>query len=227
MPNRLSPHIAILDYGMGNLFSVLNACEKFGMEGKITSSREDVQNADAVILPGVGAFGDAMETLEKRGLTGLLKEVATSGKLLVGICLGMQILMTESFEFGHHLGLGLIRGKVVRFEKPVGPAGHILKVPEVQWNQIRIRAHNGGDPWSETMLAGVKEGEYMYFVHSYYCIPEDPDLVLSLSRYGNIDYCSTIGKGNVFACQYHPERSGPAGLKIYENLASVLKKKRQ
>ena len=215
--------IAIVDYELGNLFSVANACEKFGMTASITSSKEKIWNADAVILPGVGAFGDAMESLKRLDLIEPLKEVARSGTPFIGICLGMQLLMTESFEFGHHQGLGLIPGKVIHFENLKDSSGRVLKVPEVQWNQIRKTSATRAD----TLLEGVDEGEYMYFVHSYYCIPRDKRHILSVSRYGNVEYCSTVAEDNVLACQYHPEKSGRAGLEFYKNLASMIEKRKK
>lgn len=216
--------IAIVDYQMGNLFSVLNACEKVGLQAVITSRKEEVEAADAVILPGVGAFGDAIRALKRLHLVESLEKIAIGHKPLVGICLGMQLMMTESFEFGHHQGLGFFQGKVVRFEEPRDEEVRILKVPEVQWSRVFRKRRSEADPWAHTILDGISNGEYMYFVHSYYCVPDQQNYVLSTSNYGNVEYCSTLSRGNIFACQYHPERSGLSGLKMYENLAKLLKK---
>lgn len=224
MPETKAPRVAIVDYGMGNLFSVKHACGQVGLPAEITSSRHAVLDADAVILPGVGAFGDAMDILRKLDLVDILKEVAASSKPLVGICLGMQLLMTESFEFGHHAGLGIIPGSVVPFESP--QAGQrVLKVPEVCWNQMFQVENSGHDPWAGSLLEGLPDGVFMYFVHSFYCQPEDPGLILSQTRYGNIDFCSSLSNRNIFACQCHPERSGPQGLRVYTNLAKLLGRK--
>lgn len=207
--------VAIVDYGLGNLFSVKHACAHAGMRAEVTSSKADILAADAVILPGVGAFGDAMANLRRLDLVEPLRDIAQSAKPLVGICLGMQLVMSESFEFGRYEGLGLVKGPVVRFEEPT-EGGRTLKVPQVGWNRV-FPARAGG--WKGTLLEGVGEGEYMYFVHSFYAKPEDGAVVLSTSDYGHIEFCSALSRGNVTAFQFHPERSGPAGLRVYANLA--------
>jgi glutamine amidotransferase len=224
---------AIVDYGLGNLFSVKHACEHVRMQAVITSSKDEIFHADVVILPGVGAFGDAIAALKRLDLMNPLKEIAASDKPLIGICLGMQLLMTESFEFGHHKGLGIIVGPVVKFEDPVGALGK-LKVPQVGWNRIyektgrRTRQQGKGtsqDSWSASPLQGLDDGEFMYFVHSYYAKPEDPDVVLSASCYGNVEFCSSLRHRNIFASQFHPERSGLQGLHIYRNVASLIQRR--
>jgi glutamine amidotransferase len=211
------PIVAIVDYGMGNLFSVQQACRQAGLEATITRSASDIEKARAVILPGIGAFGSAMATLSKLGLVEPLRGAAASGKPLVGICLGMQLLMTESHEFGRHRGLDLIPGEVVRFSDR-RPAGSRLKVPQIGWNRIF------GTPavWKNTLLRDVRDGEYMYFVHSYYCKPEDATVILSTTRYGETEFCSSLQWRNIFACQFHPERSGLPGLSIYDALSASL-----
>ena len=221
MPDNHQPQVAIVDYGMGNLFSVKHACEHAGLQATITSSRAEVLAADAVIVPGIGAFSDAMETLRRHDLVTALQEIAASDKPLVGICLGMQLLMTESFEFGRHAGLDIIPGSVVRFQDPQGSTGP-LKVPEVCWNPLcRVKSETG-DPWANTLLRGLPDGVFMYFVHSYYCQPEDRSVALSTTHYGDIEFCSSLRYRNIFACQCHPERSGPLGLQVYRNLAALL-----
>lgn len=209
------PTAAIVDYGMGNLFSVKRACESVGMKAEITSSSKAIFEAEAVILPGVGAFGHAMETLKELNLVTTLQEVARSSKPFLGICLGMQLMMTESFEFGHHEGLGLIPGSVRHFEDPRDSSGKILKVPQVGWNRISPSSPNS---WEGTPLEGLPEGEFMYFVHSYYVTPQDSKVSIATSRYGHLEFCSSLNRENLFACQFHPERSGPQGLKIYAQL---------
>lgn len=213
--------VAIVDYGMGNLFSVKHACEHAGLSAVITSSRRDVLQADAVILPGVGAFGDAMETLRNLDIVSALMEVAASTRPLVGICLGMQMLMDESFEFGRHKGMGIIPGSVLRFDNPAGPNG-IFKVPQIGWNRLN-HSIEGKDQWEDTLLEGLPDGVFMYFVHSFYILPEDESVVLATTRYGHIEFCSALRYRNIFACQCHPERSGAGGLRVYENLARILK----
>lgn len=213
---------AVIDYGLGNLYSVRRACERAGMRGLITSRKDEILSADMVILPGMGAFEDAMSMLRKLDLVEVLRNVAASGTPLVGICLGMQLLMSESAEFGLHEGLDIIAGQVIRFENPQ-EHGRVLKVPQVQWNRIArpTTGREGRDVWEATPLEGIDEGEYMYFVHSYYAVPMDQSVVLSVSQYGHFSVCSSLSCKNIFACQFHPERSGYAGLRIYENLARL------
>lgn len=202
---------AIVDYGMGNLFSVKRACEHEGMDATITSRGDDLLASEVVILPGVGAFGDAMETLRRLGLVALLREIAESDRWLVGICLGMQLFMQESREFGRHEGLGIIPGDVVQL--PNGAPPQAVKVPQVGWN----RAH-AARPWAGTWLDGMTDGAYLYFVHSFYVRPADPEVVLATTRYGPTTFCSVLQRRRVVACQAHPERSGPAGLRLYRRL---------
>ena len=221
--------VTIVDYGLGNLFSVQQACEHAGMRTVITSSHREIKKADAVILPGVGAFGDAMATLARLDLVGALVDVAASSKPLVGICLGMQLLMTESNEFGHHRGLGIIEGEVVRLETSADDAG-VNKVPQVGWNRIypagadadRDDFKAAGTPWKAPLLGGVADGGYMYFVHSYYPKPVDPEVVVSTTSYGSVEFCSSLRSGFVFGCQFHPERSGWEGMRVYRNLAKLI-----
>ena len=219
--NPKQPQVAIVDYGMGNLFSVRHACQYVGLEASITSSQQEIVSADAVILPGVGAFGDAMEALRRFDLTSPLKDVAASSKPLLGICLGMQLFMSESVEFGRHSGLGIIPGTVVRLENALGANG-VLKVPHVCWNRLN-RAAGAEDLWEGSLLSWLLDGVFMYFVHSFQVKPEDANVVIATTSYGIIEFCSAISYGNIFACQCHPERSGPEGLKVYSNLASLLR----
>ena len=220
--------VAIVDFGMGNLFSVGQACEEAGLSGFTTSSPHDLLEADAVILPGVGAFSDAMAALTRLDLISPLLDVAASRKPLMGICLGMQLLMSESHEFGRHNGLGIIEGEVIRLDVSLG-GPRATKVPQIGWNQIcsppgipkpsslKIENH-----WNNTLLNGLPDGAYMYFVHSYYAKPVDTCLVTSISHYGENEFCSSLTKGNIFASQFHPERSGLGGLRVYRNLAAAV-----
>jgi len=224
MSNEALPerYVAIVDYGMGNLFSVRRACERAGLTALVTSDKNTLLSAVGVILPGVGAFGDAMATLSRFDLVAPLKEVAARGTPLLGICLGMQLLMTESSEFGNHQGLGLIEGRVVRFERPLGPHGP-LKVPQIGWNSIYPPNHSptASDPWARTLLSGIATGAYMYFVHSHYVCPATTE-PLSTSAYGHIEFCSALAKDHITACQFHPEKSGPAGLQVYRTFADLI-----
>jgi len=216
---------AIVDYGLGNLFSVKHACAYAGMQGIITADKDEIKAADVVILPGIGAFGDAMTALHKLDLVGLLQDMAADNRLMLGVCLGLQLLMGESHEFGIHEGLGIIPGAVVRFRKPVTTFGvgenqtiRSLKVPQIGWNRICQPAPGA---WDNTPLAGLPDGAYMYFVHSFYAQPADPSVVMATSNYGGIEFCSALRYRNVFACQFHPERSGPPGLHIYQNIRTI------
>lgn len=222
MPVNSSPTVAIVDYGLGNLYSVVRACERVGLAAEITSDKRKILAAEAVILPGVGAFGDAMQNLRSLDLVGPLREIACSDTPLLGICLGQQLLMTESEEFGTHQGLDIIPGRVVHFGRPQGALG-TLKVPQVGWNRV-FRPENsaGDDAWTESPLADLANGTYMYFVHSYYVETENRDVVLSISHYGDVTFCSAVRQRNVIAFQFHPERSGHDGLHVYQNFANQL-----
>ena len=226
MSEQVKHKVAIVDYGLGNLFSVKNACEKVGLKGQVTNQRNQIMNSDAVILPGVGAFGDAMHSLRQWGLIEVLIELATSYKPLIGICLGMQLLMEESFEFGHQEGLGIIKGSVKPFQNYSEKKKKKIKVPQVGWNKIyRPKNNSHNNMWVDTFLEGLMDGEFFYFVHSFYIKPNEENLVLSSTEYGDLCFCSCLKRRNIFACQFHPERSGVQGLRIYENLATYLNHK--
>jgi len=215
------PVVAIIDMGLGNLFSVKNACEYVGMKAIITSLRREIDDADAIIIPGVGAFGDAMKALDALSLASVLRENIDDKKPLMGICLGMQILMTEGTEFGYFEGLDCIAGTVVRFENPQSDLGP-LKVPEICWNRMVRPHHAPYDLWFDTPLNGLPDGIFMYFNHSYYVKTRDPSVVISETDYGDITFCSAFRKGNIFGIQAHPERSGINGLKVYENFLDMI-----
>jgi glutamine amidotransferase len=210
--------VAVIDIHMGNLFSVQQACEHVGLEVEITSNAELINSADAVILPGVGAFGDAMQFLKAKGLDVTIKEVIAQGKPFFGICLGMQLLMSESEEFGKHKGLDIIKGKVVRF---AGEQTRRIKVPQVGWNQILLSNNFRSNP-QDCFCTDIKDGEYMYFVHSFYVIPQDKNVTAFETVYEDIRYSSGIVKDNIFAAQFHPEKSAQKGIKIYENWAKFI-----
>lgn len=217
----MSKRIAIVDYQLGNLFSVQQACSYLGYDAYITSDPHTVVNADYVILPGVGAFNDAMRNMEKLDLIASIKDFVASGKPFMGICLGLQLFFTESEEFGTSKGLNLIEGVVKKFSNK-DIHGDVLKVPQISWNQIYEPNQN---VWQNTPLSICKEGDYMYFVHSFYAQPSSSEVILSTTNYGGYNYCSSILKDNVFACQFHPEKSGQYGVKIYENWINHFNKK--
>ena len=210
--------IVIIDFGMGNLFSIKLACESAGLKCLITDQKKDILEAGGVILPGVGAFGDAMAYLKKFDLIGPLKDFIDSGRPFLGICLGMQLLMSESEEFGRHKGLNIIQGSVVRFPLQ-SSQGEKIKVPQVGWNQIFPRDKTQENFSQTSPLKGSKKGEYMYFVHSFYVKPAEENLIVSLTDYEGTLYCSSLQKGNIFAAQFHPERSAKQGVQIYKNWA--------
>lgn len=206
---------------MGNLFSVEQACVHTGLKAIIASNPRDISLAAGVILPGVGAFGDAMNALKHLKLIRPILDFIATGRPFMGICLGMQLLFTESEEFGKHKGLAVIPGRVVRF--PGSDKNNWKeKVPEVGWNSIRMPSHVPGRGWTGTLLDGISDGAYMYFVHSFYCLPYDKGCVISVTEYANVRYCSSIACGNIFACQFHPEKSAEAGLKVYRNWAKMM-----
>ena len=215
------PSVAVIDYGMGNLFSIKNACLVSGMDAKITDSRRDIFDADAVILPGVGAFYDAMESLKRLKLVSVIKDIAESEKLLFGICLGMQLLMGKSNEFENCKGLEIIEGDVVPFAESSHEDGRRFKIPHINWNRIWKEKK---ESWNNTLLDCLSDGEQMYFAHSYYCLPEVQEIILSTTKYETIEFCSAFQYGNVIACQFHPERSGREGLLVYEELCSQISK---
>jgi len=206
----------IVDYGMGNMFSVRRACEHAGIDAVVASDKNTITKADSVILPGVGAFGNAMENLKKLDLVAPLTDMVASGKPFMGICLGFQLLMSESEEFGCASGLNIIRGSVKKF--PVKNSEG-AKIPQIGWNSVL--KYPGGD-WAGSMLDGVCETDYMYFVHSFYVEPEDSAIKCSRTAYAGIDYCSSISTGNIFGCQFHPEKSAWTGLKVYANFKKKI-----
>lgn len=214
------PEVAIVDYGVGNLFSVQNACSVSGLNARITSHGEQILSSQGVILPGVGSFAAAMDQLRKLDLIDAIEAAAASGKPFVGICLGMQLLMSESYEFGRHSGLGIIPGRVVRLAGGQ-ESEHVKKVPQVSWNQL-VKSRAPDDAWAGTPLCGLPDGVFMYFVHSYFVEPEDTGVIIARTEYGVQNFCSALQYRNIFACQCHPERSGSQGLFVYRNLARML-----
>lgn len=201
--------IAIIDYGLGNLRSVQCALRRIGAESAITADAGEISAADGLILPGVGAFWRAMENLRELGLTEVVLEFVRNGKPLLGICLGMQLLFSESNEHGRHEGLGIIPGKVTRFTES-------LKIPHMGWNEVKH-----GTP--SALFENVKDEEFFYFAHSYYVVPDEPAAVIGSTDYG-LTFASVVQAGNVFGTQFHPERSGPAGLEMLENFCRLCRK---
>lgn len=222
MMNTGKEYIAVVDYGIGNLFSIMNVCRHVGMETVRTSEKDVIENSAAVILPGVGAFGDAMRVLEKLNLIGVLIDAIKIGKPFLGICLGMQLLMSESEEFGINKGLDIIKGRVIRFPT-FNDKNDRIRVPHIGWNRIFLRQnHDVKDP----ILHNINDGELMYFVHSYFAQPED-EAVITYTEYCGVQYCSGIRKDNLLAFQFHPEKSGPIGIQIFRNFKEIICKVRE
>ena len=194
--------IAILDYGVGNLFSLKSSFGVIGAEALVTADPAEIRNADRLILPGVGAFADAAQKLRASGLDRVLTEEAVQGKPLLGICLGMQLLFEHSFEYGEHEGLGLLKGEIRPISDQI-PQG--LKIPQMGWNGLIIKRDS-------PLLRYTREGDFVYFVHSYSAVGCD-DSLLAVTEYG-AELTACVGKGNVFGCQFHPEKSGNVGLNI-------------
>ncbi len=205
--------ITIIDYQLGNLFSVKQACDTIGLTATVSSSKKDIEHSDALILPGVGAFQEAMKNLESFDLIAPIIESVNSGKPIFGICLGLQLLFSESEEFGSGRGLDLISGVIKKF--PSSNGERKIKVPQIAWNQI-VKYNQS---WEESPLKEVKDREFMYFVHSYYVQPLSDSCVLTHTDYDGIEYCSSILENNIFATQFHPEKSSEKGLSIYKNWA--------
>lgn len=199
--------IAIIDYGMGNLRSVSNAFDAVGHHAVVTRDVGVIGNASHVVLPGVGAFGDCMANIERLGLVGPIHAAVQSGKPFLGICLGLQVLFSESEEFGLHRGLGIVPGRAKRF-----PHDRALKVPHMGWNEVTYRT-------ACPLFDGIADGSHWYFVHSYYVDPSDKAVAAAMTTYGT-EFVSAIWRDNVVACQFHPEKSQAVGLRLIKNFGT-------
>ena len=206
---------------MGNLFSVEQACIYVGLTPCITSDKQVLFDCDAAILPGVGAFGESMKNLHRFDLVSPLKEFIASGKQFMGICLGFQLLFSESEEFGNHKGLDIFPGIVKRFSENKIHT-YKIKIPQVGWNNIKMESNFIANRKNISPLSSIHDNEYMYFVHSYYVQPAGNDIIATTTNYADIQYCSSIFKGNVFASQFHPEKSAHEGIKIYKIFAKSI-----
>ena len=200
--------ISIIDYGMGNLRSVQKGFERMGHAAQIVDDPAALAAAERIVLPGVGAFRDAIAELRRRGFVEPIREAAAAKKPILGVCLGLQLFFDVSYEDGQYEGLGLIPGKVVRFD-----AAHGLKIPHMGWNQI----HNRRRP---PILEGIDDGTYFYFVHSYYAVPENPEHTAAQTEYPE-PFCSIAWRDNIYATQFHPEKSQRDGLKLLDNFARL------
>lgn len=208
-------NIAVVDYGVGNVKSICSAFDNQGAKPNLTRDPSQILQADGVVLPGVGAFGHGMEQLRKHRLDSILADVIEAGQPLLGICLGMQMLFDSSSEYGQHTGLGFIPGKILRLDERFQK---LEKLPHVGWSQITRPDELS---WEGTILSGVPEHENMYFVHSYFAEPTNLNHILSTTEFSEQHYCSTVKLGNIYGCQYHPEKSGPTGLRIINNFIKI------
>jgi len=205
--------VSIVDYGLGNLFNIQNAFNAIGVDSIVTSDPNEIGNSSHLLLPGVGAFEEGMVNLRKQNLIETILEFADSGKPVLGICLGMQLLLSFSYEGGKHSGLNLIKGEVIPLKRTLD-----IKIPNIGWNKLIENNTFGCD---NKLLHGIPNELYMYFLHSYQVQVKDTKYMLSSTIYGDNKFCSTIQRDNVFGCQYHPELSGENGLKILKNFIGI------
>ena len=201
--------LAIIDYGVGNLFSLKSSLKAVGVKAVVTNNPEEIRKADRLILPGVGAFGDAAKKLFDSGLCGVITEKVQNGTPIMGICLGMQLLCEKSYEYGEHKGLGFLKGKVIGMENTI-PEG--LKIPHIGWNALKFTKQS-------PIFKYINEGDCVYFVHSFYAV-DCEDSLIATTEYGK-DLTAAVGKGNVYGCQFHPEKSGSVVLKILKAFSEV------
>jgi glutamine amidotransferase len=205
------PGVTVIDYGIGNIFSVRRALEHCGADVQLSSKETEIAAADRVILPGVGAFADGMKGLRDRGLIEVVSRFAATGRPMLGICLGMQMLATSSEEFGENAGLGLIPGRVTKVPNET-IEGKPHKIPHIGWSEI-FPVSGGGD-WKATILEDTSEGTPVYLVHSFHLVPHDPADLLADCNYGGHRVTAAVRSGNIFGAQFHPEKSGKAGLQM-------------
>jgi glutamine amidotransferase len=212
------PEVTVVEYGMGNLLSVCRGLEHCGATATVTSDHSTILSSPRVVLPGVGAFAGGMAELRNRGLDKVLQEVSAQGSLLLGICLGMQMLLDESDEFGTTKGLGIIPGRVVPIPSTAND-GHYQKIPHIGWNNLVLS--EGLENWEGGLMQEVSPGEAVYFVHSFMAVPNNPDHRIANCLYGEIPVTATIGRDNIYGCQFHPEKSGEVGLKVLRRFLSL------
>jgi len=206
----MKPKVAVIDYGMGNLRSVSKALELCGAQIDIISSADEMKKYNSIVLPGVGSFGPAINIIKSKGFDVAIKEHIKSKKMFLGICLGFQLLFSESFEDGVYKGLNIVEGTVEKF---IPKQNEKLIIPHIGWNKINISQTN---KFAQQMYKNIKNQDYVYFVHSYFCKPVNSDIIATITNY-SIDFCSSIAKENVWGCQFHPEKSSDIGLTILKN----------
>ncbi len=208
--------VVIVDYGLGNLYSLKKALECFHSNIIITDKEDIITSADALVIPGVGAFAAGMEGLRVKNLIEPLQSFAETGKPVLGICLGAQLMLDTGYEIEEYEGLGIIAGKVIFFPESVGQNE---KIPHIGWNGIYSSKEV---EWEGTVLSGIRQKEQVYFVHSYIMVPDNAENILSFAEYGGVEFCATTKQGNVYGTQFHPEKSGETGLRILKNFISLV-----
>ena len=208
--------IAVIDYKMSNMFSIKNALDAVGLKSQITFDHKTILESDGAVLPGVGSFPEAMQHLKKLDLIHVIKDFIASGKPFIGICLGFQLLFTESEEFDHVKGLGVIEGNVESLSRKLNG----IPIPHVGWNTVTNQKLLNRQKSGSTSKIVLDDNDYFYFVHSYYVKPKNTDDIFTMTRYGSHEFCSSIDTENVFACQFHPEKSGTRGLNLLQNFFS-------
>ena len=212
----LSKKITIIDYGCGNILNLVRAIQFLGYEVEATHDNKKIINSSYVILPGVGAFGNAMKQIEKYNLRNTILGYAKSDKPLLGICLGMQILLTVSYEFGTHKGLGLIEGEVIKISNAKSKE---IKIPHIGWNELY--PNNGKKEWKNKILNNSLIGKSFYFIHSFVCLTKNPNSTIAVCNYSGISIPAIVSVGNIFGCQFHPEKSAESGLTILKNFCEI------
>jgi glutamine amidotransferase len=210
-----NPTISLVDYGVGNLYSLLKAFKLYTKNVVISEEADIIKSSDALVLPGVGSFQSGMHGLRVRNLTNTIKEFAKSDKPILGICLGAQLLLSKGYEFGEFEGLDIISGRVTIFPK----SEEEVKMPHIGWNEIYSPADNS---WDNTILDPARQGSHVYFIHSYILSPTSHDDILALSNYGSYEFCSAVKRGKIYGCQFHPEKSGEVGLKIIKKFIDLI-----
>lgn len=210
--------VTLIDYGIGNLLNVARAFEHVGATVEVVDSAPGIASAGHLVLPGVGAFADGMAELKARGMVEAIRQHAERGRPFLGICLGMQLMLDSSEEFGQHAGLGLVPGRVVAIPR-VGANGQPHKIPHIGWNELVVASGHVG--WQGTVLSGLRPGAAVYFVHSYMVVPDDPGQRLANCNYDGVAICATLSADNLHGCQFHPEKSGEAGLTVLRSFCGV------
>jgi len=205
--------IAIIDYEIGNLKSIYKCLKHLNVESIITDDFKIILDADGVILPGVGAFGDAMKHLKQKKLIPIIEEVVRNRTPLFGVCLGQQLIFSSSIEMGEHDGLDLVEGEVIKFD-----VSKVDKVPQIGWNSVTFVNND------HFLVQGIPNNSYFYFVHSYYVVPRNKENIVGLTKYGDIEFSSIINKDNIIATQFHPEKSSKHGIKMYQNFIDFCKR---